>query len=57
MALRDVVGGHGEDGLMVGLMAFEAFSNLNNSIIAEPLNSSDIPGVGTIVVGKRVVFS
>ena len=49
--------GDGEDGLMVGLMAFEAFSNLNNSIIAEPLNSSDIPGVGTIVVGKRVVFS
>lgn len=35
--------GHGEDGLMVGLMAFEAFSNLNNSMIAEPLNSSDIP--------------
>lgn len=42
---------------MVGLMAFEVFSNLRDSMIDELLNSSAIPEVGTIVVGKRLLFS
>ena len=44
VALRDVVGGHGGDGLMVGLYDLSGLPNLNNSMILTVLRLS--AGVG-----------